>query len=59
MTFMGLPIGLAALTWMAAADVSDALPDLVGGFASAYHLGPAAAALLLEQSGAASQVRYA
>lgn len=47
---------LAALTWMAAADVSDALPDLVGGFASAYHLGPAAAALLLEQSGAASQV---
>lgn len=47
---------MAALTWMAAADVSDALPDLVGGFASAYHLGPAAAAVLLEQSGAASQV---
>ncbi|CAJ1380337.1 unnamed protein product [Effrenium voratum] len=47
---------VSALTWMASSDPSDSLPDLVGGFASAYKVGPTAAAALLRQSGAANQV---
>ena len=46
---------VSALTWMASSDPSDSLPDLVGGFASAYKVGPTAAAALLRQSGAANQ----
>ena len=46
---------VSALTWLTSSDLGDALPDLVGGFASAYHVGPPAAALLLQQSGAAPE----
>jgi len=47
---------VSALTRLTSSDLGDALPDLVGGFASAYHVGPPAAALLLQQSGAAPEV---
>eukprot|EP00438_Fugacium_kawagutii_P014266 Skav215751 [mRNA] locus=scaffold106:177469:180545:+ [translate_table: standard] len=47
---------VSALNWMATSDVGDSLPDLVGGFASAYYMGPGAAALVLQQAGAASEV---
>ena len=46
---------VSALTWLTSSDLGDALPELVGGFASAYHVGPPAAALLLQQSGAAPE----
>lgn len=47
---------LNALTWVTSSDISDSLPDLLGGFASAYYLGPALAAIALQEAGASGNV---
>lgn len=48
---------VSALTWLTTCDLNDDLPDLFTGFASAYRVGPAAAAALLRETGAEPQVR--
>ncbi|CAK9074438.1 Uncharacterized protein SCF082_LOCUS36242 [Durusdinium trenchii] len=49
---------VSALNWLrlSSSDLGDSLPDLLGGAASAYYVGPAAAAAGLRQAGASSQV---
>ncbi|CAJ1338337.1 unnamed protein product [Effrenium voratum] len=45
-----------ALTWLTTSDLTNSLPDLVGGVASAYYLTPLGAAVALEHAGAATPV---